>query len=213
MTTATKERPILFSSTMVRAIIDGRKTQTRRVVKLDAELRGRGCASLEGSWWDPSFGGRLKVPGPHETTHRLFCPYGLPGERLWVRETWQHEDGSCDDHKCGQPTHIYHKATESFPESIRWRPSIFMPRWASRITLEVTSVRVERVKEISEEDAEAEGVKRGSCNCTNWAVCGYSLSSYRLAYSKLWESINAKRGFGWDKNPWVWVIEFKRVTE
>ena len=201
---------------MVRAILDGRKTQTRRVIlhrhaykQSFEKMTSREIKDVR------RMAAMLRQDEEGEAVEYLKknCPYGQPGDRLWVRETWQHEDGSCDDHKCGQPTHIYHKATESFPESIRWRPSIFMPRWASRLTLQVEEVRIQRLKEISEEDAKAEGVKRGPCNCANWASCGCSLSSYRLAFSKLWESINAKRGFGWDKNPWVWVIEFNRVTD
>jgi hypothetical protein len=195
---ATKERPILFSGPMVRAILDGHKTQTRRVVKLDAELRRRGCTSLDGSWWDPSFGGRLKVPGPHETSHRLFCPYGLPGDRLWVRETWAEFPSDKD--------WIYRANYDgALARKLTWRPSIFMPRPACRLELEIVKVRCERLQDISEHDAEMEGdPKRGLISSEN---------THRDWYRALWDSINGKRGFGWDVNPWVWVVEFNRVGQ
>ena len=194
-TTTAKERPILFSGPMVRAILDGRKTQTRRV----ARMTEGGHVRLGPRRWHPA-----------DEAAVLASPYGQPGDRLWVRETWQHEDGSCDDHKCGQPTHIYHKATESFPESMRWKPSIFMPRWASRLTLEVTDVRVQRVQKITEEDAKAEGVEPRHAG---QGEVGHPIHTYRTGFVYVWHSINAKRGFGWEKNPWVWVIEFTRCTD
>jgi hypothetical protein len=204
MTTATKERPILFSGPMVRAILDGKKTQTRRVAKFTAG----GHVRLGPRRWHPE--------DPEATAA---SPYGQPGGRLWVRETWLPfiSEHVFDGKKYAYRADIVRdfEDTERCRRELhyKWKPSIFMPREACRITLEVTGVRVELVQEISEEDAEAEGVKRGPCNCANWAACGCSLSSYRLAYSKLWDSLNAKRGFGWNKNPWVWVIEFKRVTD
>jgi hypothetical protein len=207
-TTATKERPILFSGPMVRAIIAGAKSQTRRIVKLDGELRRRGCTTLDGARPDNSLAGHLKVVGPDDTRHRLYCSHGYQGDRLWVKETWHHEDTSCADHKCGQPTHIYHKATEVYPESIRWRPSIFMQRWASRITLEIEQVRVERLKEITEADAIAEGVDFVSLD----DVRRQATWSRRQDFAQLWDRLNKKRGYGWETNPWVWVIEFRKVS-
>lgn len=218
-----KERPILFSGEMVRAILDGRKTQTRRVVKpqpvhwtevrLPGESRYTPCDD-----WSVGAGGMMPR---HEFISR--CPYGQPGDRLWVREAWCHkcedgmpvytDDGGLDpscawyradgvevtaaDENGG--TRFNKNGTESSP----WVPSIHMPRWASRITLEITGVRVERVQEISHKEALAEGVPYDVSK-----PGGSPLSSFH----SLWDSINAKRGFGWDKNPWVWVIEFRRVT-
>lgn len=212
--TATKERPILFSGPMVRAILDGKKTQTRRVAKfkplvpglnlsfsgLEADDQGRNGWALasrdgRGTW--------------NERTELLRCPYGQVGDRLWVKETWHHEDTSCADHKCGQPTHIYHKATEVYPGSIRWRPSIFMQRWASRITLEVAYVRVERLQRITEEDAKAEGVDD---KAPGYLSSRFPGKPHSAQFALLWESINAKRGKTWESNPWVWVVDFRRVS-
>ena len=194
-----KERPIIFSSPMVRAILDGRKSQTRRIVK------NIGIA--------PGIGPILKGSDDAKEWPQ-YCPYGKPGDRLWVRETWQGplfydeipEDWNSDKYKT--PEYCYYKASgdscdftdsdDNFVE--RWSPSIHMPRWASRILLEVTNVRVERLHDISEEDAIAEG-----CNP---AIVGSDLEhlKYRAGYQTLWESINGQGS--WVLNPWVWVIEF-----
>lgn len=137
-----------------------------------------------------------------------------------MRETWYN-----DDYYAGQDIMlslsglVYYKATEEFPFLYKWKPSIHMPRWASRITLEVTDVRVERVQDISEQDALAEGVdmetEHGSL-CINIEDASYSSnlvygSAIKTVFRKLWDSINLKRGYGWDINPWVWVVEFKRA--
>ena len=201
------EKPILFRGEMVRAILDGRKTQTRRVIKPQPELRANGSVL----WWKND----MLVP---ESTYR--SPYGAPGDRLWVKETFSHEDGWYPDDaghswkNCRSPighdglcTYVHYRASMS-TKQIReynddpwpWTPSIFMPRWASRITLEVVSVRVERVQDISHRDAIAEGV----------AARVVPLS--QNAFAHLWDSINAKRGYSWDSNPFVWVIEFRRIT-
>lgn len=194
-----RERPILFSAAMVRAILDGRKTQTRRVVQ---PPRGWGerypnCDpySMPPSvwWWD---GKHDHVGVRHE------CPFGVPGDRLWVRETWR-ALRRFESHKPRDvPSDswiVYDADTatgDARPAPVgrmgKLRPSIFLPRWASRITLEVVSVRVERVQSIAALDAAAEGTTH---------------SGFRL----LWDSLNAKRGYGWDANPWVWRIEFRRV--
>lgn len=210
-----KERPILFSAPMVRAILDSRKTQTRRILKqatgpsLSVGINDEpGVAEL--SW--------LHGDGPghevHETVKRVLCPYGQPSDSLWVRETWQgplldgdtmenEYRGSPDDfHK---PEYCVYAADGGPPPEFvtqddelvcRWRPSIHMPRWACRILLEITSVRVERLKDISHEDAMAEGMA--------WDDAVYD-------YSRLWESLNGPGS--WDANPWVWVVEFKRAAE
>lgn len=203
-----KERPILFSGPMVRAILEGRKTQTRRVVK------GR---------WLPLVEAVMRVNGRWVWTtmdYDLTTPYGEPGDRLWVRETWAAFDldwswpGRPRDLSGGPWPNIVYRADDGLDEHgwKRWRPSIHMPRWACRITLEVTDVRVERLKDITEDDAMAEGwIKRPDLSkdpevhadaCRDWFV-------------DLWDSINAKRGYGWETNPWVWRIEFqvKEVKE
>jgi len=204
---------------MVKAILAGRKTQTRRVIRFpDDDYEYRPC-HRPGSWgvqddtwafYDPAY--------PTDTAPTpVHCPYGGPGDRLWVRETHQiyatDIDSKPDDREfeTGRGFSVNYKADgngimELWDEDEgiveRWRPSIFMPRWASRITLEVANVRVQRVQDISEEDALADGVDR-----TNTSLPGYAQERFR----RLWESINAKRGYGWDKNVWVWAITFKRI--
>ncbi len=176
------ERPILFGAAMVRAILEGRKTQTRRAMKPQpAELRD--------------------IKGQD-------CPYGRQGERLWVRETFCVDE---DD----QPVVLY-RATDHESCGQPWRPAIFMPRSASRITLEITAVRVERLQDISEEDAKAEGAEFGFCVGRDFhEPCDPEdavASSYKQGFAFLWDSINAKRGLGWEANPWVWVVKFKRLS-
>lgn len=176
-----KERPTLFSGPMVRAILEGRKTQTRRAVKF--QWCGSGEALMHQATFDPAYK----------------CPYGQPGDRLWVRETFRSKQ------QCGETIDWTYRAdcpalTEYlFP----WKPSIYMPRRASRITLEIMSVRGERLQDISEEDAKAEG-----CEWSQWSFPN-STRPGKSAYRALWESINGPGS--WDQNPWVWVIEFKEV--
>lgn len=200
-----KTRPILFSGEMVKAILEGRKTQTRRVVKDSFKVNG-----FMDIKFDP-----------------LKCPYGQPGDRLWVRETWRPlwDDidapgglGDCiqyrsDMVKIKPSIHDYETGmmfdamcvhSDANP---KWHPSIHMPLWASRITLEITGLRVERVQEISFSDVFAEGAADHR-NCYPQEI-GY----VEGLYAELWDSINAKRGYGWSVNPWVWVVEFKRVQQ
>ena len=194
------EHPILFSGPMVRAILDGRKTMTRRVIKDN-------CPFVTGAYFDEETERWYWTTGAER--ERLptdlclgKCPYGQPGDQLWVRETWLsyrhlHKNGR------DEALLIYRADGEDLPKQARgtkWRPSIFMPRWASRITLEITAVRVERVQDIGDEDAEAEGLSW--CNA----------ASPRDKFQCLWNSLNLKRGYGWDANPWVWVISFKRTN-
>ena len=213
------ERPILFSGAMVRALLAGTKTQTRRVVKSDA-LREAQAAKSAG----------------HLTLQRA-CPYGAPGDRLWVRETWRTEeladgtdgvrfpDGAfcaCENTpEVGDAWGSQHSAKSARRGTV-WRPSIHMPRWASRITLEVTGVRVERLQDISEADARAEGAQvvpfypdDGFPLSDGWTHVGDDgkcvlYTSARDSFRALWESINGADS--WASNPWVWVVSFKRVT-
>ena len=198
-----RERPILFSGEMVRAILDGRKSVTRRVVKFNAA-------------------GRVKEPGSHRNWHRddpdavKACPYGQPGDRLWVREAWAPLEsvivGHQRIHKCAYRATNGGNMVEFSPGCdylVRWKPSIHMPRWASRLTLEVVGVRVERVQEIGDEDAVKEGCK-GFVMPMEPDQGSTDGQSPAEEFRDLWDHINASRGFGWDKNPWVWVVEFKR---
>jgi hypothetical protein len=219
-----RERPILFSGPMVRALLDGSKTQTRRVVKLPRLLQ-RMSGELVRAWVDNGgpnnpFAGvgeqYLHVPcttdvegTPMDTVQRLYCPYGVPGDRLWVKEAiraWTYAD---DDDSCVEYTatgHIHDDATWVWKRDSL--PGMFMPRGLSRITLEITDVRVERLQDISEDDARAEG-----CALPPSVNEQASRTLHRVEYFKLWESLNAARGYGWDANPWVWVVSFNRAAE
>jgi hypothetical protein len=209
-----KERPILFSGAMVRALLDGRKGQTRRIVK------GFALELLRPDNFTPEY---VALP------ENDLSPYGYAGDRLWVKETfvafgrWETRFNA---KKARDEWHFVDVTIESGfayrfegadPDARRlasalptWhtRPSIFMPRAASRITLEVARVRVERLQEISEDDSYAEGVHAGSWEYDN----GEGTETARESYQCLWDSLNAARGYGWDANPWVWVVEFRKVT-
>jgi hypothetical protein len=180
-----KERSILFSGKMVEAILDGRKTQTRRVMK----------------------------PQPDSHVYEIKCPYGQPGDRLYVKEThliekieffsgyfyadilYKADNGKVQNVSITNDE--YMKFNErKYPHRIT--SGLFMYRSLSRINLEITNIRIERLQDITEEDARSEGCPHGCANALNW-------------YGALWNFINEKRGYGWDLNPWVWVIEFRRV--
>jgi hypothetical protein len=256
-----KERPIIFTSASVRAILAGRKTQTRRVVKDApswAREAGFSCFTPEGKW---SFRGTHPLNGPAEKFIR--CPYGVPGDRLWVRETWQAGqvlddlDAAGIARRCEEANYLRPWAPILYPSTGamvngdvmrdfggpgRLRPSIHMPRWASRLLLEVTDVRVQRVQEISYPDVIAEGLHE-------WLTDEQQTDSAhrhaaREAFARLWDSINAKpkphrdkdgrvdyyvsyplwddigetrtyRGKPWHVigNPWVWAVTVRRLDE
>lgn len=190
-----KERPILFSGPMVRAILDGRKAQTRRVVKgfeIERLSSNREFRAASPYPLAEDLGGlQHYVLLTSGLLVGLPCPYGKAGDRLWVRETWGHDrrDGAV----------IFRADVEERVLNSRgWKPSIHMPRKVCRLMLEVASVRVERLMDITEADARSEGVEADPCCC--------------IAYRRLWDSLNEKRGYGWKVNPWVWVVEFRRCT-
>ncbi|APW38490.1 hypothetical protein RD110_15825 [Rhodoferax koreense] len=235
--TQPRERPILFQGDMVRAILAGAKRQTRRVFKqatgpslsVGMDDDAPGVAELSWLWGDG--------PGHdvHETIARIPCPYGRPGDLLWVRESWAPDpvdDGSwnytswagCRDGKIAgvperfrNPLHVIY-AADWKGQPHRWTPSIHMPRWASRMLLEITEVRVERLGDISEEDAKAEGIiphirggwhwrEHNPHDLDDWDQLGFKTA--REAYRALWESIN---GYGsWNLNPWVWAVSFEVI--
>ncbi|WP_395606327.1 hypothetical protein [Pseudomonas sp. B22129] len=204
-----KERPILFSAPMVRAILEGRKTVTRRVLKLPHGM------------WETSATGEL-VPIPAN------CTYGKPGDHLWVRETWYCNHSEVQKGPYLQPADmqdldqaredgdLVYAADGRNPyeqDQPTWKPSIHTPRWVSRILLEITDVRVERLQDISEEQAKAEGVRLYTDHAELgdwWHVEGIETYSAdpRKSFELLWNSV----GGDWDANTWVWVVEFKRVT-
>lgn len=229
------EKPILFKGDMVRAILEGRKTKTRRIIP----------ESL------------MQCLSPEDEPEKFveWCRYGQVGDRLWVRETWRivgwTEDGDwCIEYKDGsehwfdsvqdidEDTSIRYweqctddcikaqisedengdfRFDDQHPCPTRWRPSIFMPRWASRITLEIVTVRVERLQEITVTDVLAEGIKQTEPDSFYLApldgVPDFPWTQAIPAFASLWNSINEKRGYGWDTNPWVWVIEFKKIDQ
>ena len=232
-----KERPILFNGEMIRAILDGRKTMTRRVVK--------NVCDIVQDWDknDKSYGPFFEDEyGDSHKTIEL-CPYGLPGDRLWVRETFgisyyfpeglthkpkiSLKKALTNDYKryikperYGDLDYIknqflnwgiqmHFKANDTNVGNIKWVPSIHMPRWASRITLEITDVRVERVQEITPKDALSEGTTYEQ----HYEGLGNPCDETRIlnSFIELWDSA-AKPGYKWEDNPWVWVVEFKRVT-
>ena len=202
-----KERPILFSAPMVRAILEGHKTQTRRIVKPQPEAG----ADLGFLIPMPNANGScahfhdIDERGIHTKDLTAHCPYGMPGYLLWVREAWRVRGGR--EYEYQNDTHsVMYRAThheDGFPlgwESYKWRPSIHMPRWASRIQLEVTGVRVERLNDISISDAIAEGYDGSVADSVDPSV---------KWYAQLWDAINGAGS--WAANPWVWVVDFKRV--
>jgi hypothetical protein len=251
-----KERPILFSAPMIRAILGNRKDVTRRIIKpqptrvvsdwqSDAEpgdvvlYRGWPTRLVESR-------GRNKAAAGELTPQRILCPHGKPGDLLWVKETWQAihvcvdpETGYGDDiivcksipkddggeyndlydaqikpywsvvYAATDPSANDHKDDRGFS----WRPSIFMPRWASRITLELVDVRVERLQDITEEDAIREGVDPWPFNPDQPLTTGERAgdSPYRSGYALLWDEINEDRAT-WKSNPYVWREEFRRIN-
>lgn len=200
-----KERGILFSAPMVLALLDGRKTQTRRLVnpKMYLVVDGDETTGRIVEQSDPQFGKCAEEYAP--------CPYGQPGDRLWVRETWCHLPWSAGAEKQSPKDEyvgIRYRATWDRSHHLPWIPAIHMFRWASRITLEITDVRVQRVQDISEEDALAEGCD-GDCGVGNMRVWA-EMGRCRYHFAGLWDDINGKRA-PWSDNPWVWCISFKRV--
>jgi hypothetical protein len=225
---ATRERPILFSGEMVRTILEGRKTQTRRVIKPQPDPQGDNGGLLReivpsllanrGDLFDVRYDG--------DNPRAIRCPHGQPGDLLWVRETHitGHEviDGDlqyCDENGAELPLKVWYRAdNEPFfwtddegwrTEKVPWKPSIHMPRWASRITLEITGVQVERLQEISIDDVLAEGISEvtdGPHGNQYWR------EDTGFRFADLWDLINgSKKNGSWNDNPWVWVISFRRI--
>lgn len=198
-----KERPILMRGPLVVATLADIKTETRRIVKPQPHKAPSTNGSGDYDAWpdgDSCLEWNDIVADTAYYVQAGFCPYGQPGDRLWVRETWtRHPDDGGILYRATDP------GWDDNDYGLKWRPSIFMPRWASRLTLEITSVRVERVQEITEAGAIAEGV--------DWAACHHSYAQTIGAFASLWDSINAKRGYGWAVNPYVWVIQYKRVAQ
>jgi hypothetical protein len=219
--TPPRERPILMSSSMIKALLEGRKSQTRRALKPQPHIADASYGDVEeserypGEWFQWCCG----EPGP-----AFLCPHGAAGERLWVRETWglirnKGELGVTDWDGPIPPARpggwdVTYRATDGWEShfddrGFNWRPSIFMPRWASRIDLELTGVRVERLQEISYQDCVAEGIPPVPC-MDDHADPETIIGAIRSLYAKLWDQVNMPRpGCDWSDNPWCWVLEFK----
>lgn len=187
-----KEKSIIFRGDGVLAILEDRKTKTRRVITEKWQL----CRSPEDEpdWFIEN------------------CPYGKTGDRLWVRETWMKFNNQIIYRADRSIIMVEGYAADGTSHGTiqPWRPSIFMPRWASRITLEITGVRVERLWDISFRDCRAEGINFISDRPIHHEIAN---KIYRDRFQELWNSINAKRGYGWDVNPLVWVIEFRVIQK
>lgn len=216
-----REYPIPFNSEMVRALRDGRKTQTRRVIRPQPEAYSSFHRFLKSIRWKSV----INCGEDSARVHlRAYCPYGKPGDRLWVRESLRR----CIDSKGGIPLALYDAGRDpvlegNLPVAWMWKNSVltgrYMPRWASRITLEITGVRVERVQDIDNHNAWQEGIPLYE----HWPVGIKCYNTVRIAagcgpeardmFAHLWDTINAKRGYSWDTNPWVWVVSFKVLSD
>jgi len=233
-----KERPILFSAPMVRAILAGRKTVTRRIVRIDESpvIRTHGRPQYQRGL--PSNATNVRMcghyvkadapEGSNTVSARVVCPYGSTGDRLWVRETFgahvDHPDAlTMPEYEGGHdPARLLYRADETrgltqhyaIPwDRVPWKPSIHMPRWASRITLEITSVHVERLQAITEDGAKAEGVDNGPGRGGHLYPSPRAARGpmgFRNRFAELWDEINGKRA-PWKANPWVWCVAFRRV--
>lgn len=197
-----KERPILFSAPMVQAILDGSKTQTRRVIKPPSGYRANELETAPD-------GGIIWIGTGKEGSYDKYTPprYHV-GDCLWVKETFRYEPEDYDAFGTNCP--VQYRATHGECDGFysKWRPSIFMPRQASRITIEITQVRAQRLQDISKEDCLAEGLSK-----KDWedGAMLHGVDWPRFQFQKLWDSINDGRGHGWSTNPWIWAITFKRV--
>ncbi|MBW2037430.1 MAG: hypothetical protein JRI41_08130 [Deltaproteobacteria bacterium] len=233
-----KERSIIFGGPMVRAILEGRKTQTRRVIKPQPLCEEQPTLCDDGVWRG-HYRHLVYTNGGQDTDVDVGvdefgpCPYGRPGDLLWVRETWGHYPASLDEEE-----NVLYKATCENPPSwpalrgditeyVVWHPSIFMPKKYARLWLRITNVRVERVQDISIKDVFNEGIQisvnngkpllRLTGNKNNPSPTDYLQEDYtsddfiRAHFASLWDSLNAKRGHYWKSNPWAWCISFERI--
>lgn len=217
-----KERPILFSDQRVRALLSGQQKQTRRIMK--SQLFGPGQDNHEGCYGIDVLSNNLqgnRVLGMENLSYH--CPYGQPGDRLWVRETWRGPVVPAEEMTQYQTSPAQFKnidycqyradssiyTSEEEDASFGWQAGIHMPRWASRIDLTITAVRVERIQDISDDDVMAEGVQVDSHFLNNFFTLHSEAVSAKDAYRKQWATQYG--GTSWEVNPWVWVIEFARL--
>jgi hypothetical protein len=206
-------KPIIFSTLMVQAILDGRKTQTRRVINPSRkQINFMGDMDIR-SLVRPDESTEEWLQLRSENGSPVTCikvPYQL-GDILWVRETWAEVSSGIIEYKATYKEPYTGSAEiDHIGNKIKWRPSIHMPREAARIFLRVKNVRVERLRDITEEDARDEGILL-SYGASDKRVCRFQ--NYRDAFRALWDDLNKKRGYGWNMNPWVWVVEFERISK
>lgn len=233
-----KERPIIFSGEMVKAILDGKKTMTRRAVKTQPRDE---CTEIATS----ACFGHVEYRSTSEDRQtqsilaKIKCPYGKIGDRLWVRETWiqgyddpliesegddenavsiiYKADGKEEYRTCSAETAENWGDFSADSEMVGFKSPIHMPRWASRILLEITDIRVERLNDISEADCEKEGFRFYPLSricfkpCSTKHPSGHGSNNYKSIFGEYWDTLNAKKGYPWSSNPWVWVVEFKVV--
>nr|DAO68245.1 MAG TPA: ASCH domain protein [Bacteriophage sp.] len=240
-----KEKPIIFSADMVKTILDGKKMMTRRVVKSDFInnykhahiIKQSSDKSREGKayFYDKPVGGMVL------SSQLVSNPYGKVGDHLWVRETWiqgyndpliesegddenavsiiYKADGKEEYRSCSAETAENWGDFSADSEMVGFKSPIHMPRWASRILLEITDIRVERLNDISEADCEKEGFRFYPLSricfkpCSTKHPSGHGSNNYKSIFGEYWDTLNAKKGYQWSSNPWVWVIEFKKVQD
>ena len=215
-----KERPIIFSGPMVRALLDGRKSQTRRLIRGLEDVPADMSVYIDSNGWlsglrPKAFDGWKFVTDIYG--RKVRCPHGATGDRLWIRETWRQVFPEANG-----PLEYRADYGEDAQITGGWNSPLFMPRWTSRITLEITGLRVQRLQDISEEDARAEGLKitgptvnsAGEVIDDRPGYLGYGSLWHdpRRAFETLWDAVNGKRA-PWSSNPWVWVLDFKRVEQ
>ncbi len=209
-----KERPIIICTQLIPPTLDGRKTQTRRTRNLDTVNKELGNFTFLNITKFPLIEGLYRFMKISKGTDYLVrCPYGQVGDRLWVREIFQdgYAIGGCKDNDINKTINVIYKVTEkSDVRDLKWKSSIYMPRWASRVTLEITDIRVERLRDMTTEGAIAEGM---TPELAVKLLEGKNYLPYCImvgGMKMLWNSL-AKKGFEWENNPWVWVIDFKQL--
>lgn len=226
-----KEKPIIFSADIVKAILDGKKTMTRRVIKSNHDLSRYTHVDFDidgDNKWE-----LVRINDLKRTYTKIGNPYGNVGDRLWVRETWiqgyddpliesegddenavsiiYKADGKEEYRTCSAETAENWGDFSADSEMVGFKSPIHMPRWASRILLEITDIRVERLNDISEEDAVKEGMPPSHPSIDRISIQHGFNSFSQSCFAQLWDTLNTKKGYPWSSNPWVWVIEFKKV--
>lgn len=217
-----KERPILMHARSINGILEGRKMQTRRIIKIpQVYLSSYGASIVKMSMVDgealiEGWPKQEREMGNFGRCQRIKCPYGQPGDRLWVRETWRPKPWAKDRHSHPEVAYRADDKSGSLNQNLEilkkllpgWKPSIHMPRWASRLNLEVLSIDVQRVQDISEADAKAEGCQIPEVMHADEPIESYD---YRTYFRALWDDTNGAGA--WERNDWCWVVDFKRIEQ